>query len=84
MIALDENEKHKLDVRSFVSNRGYKSFKEDIGGLVETFNCEIDMILRSQIGMEDLSKLNFNLGVKSGLAKVLLVLEAYEEEASQE
>lgn len=78
---LSEEETRKRAIRSFLDNRGFKLFKEELDSLFDGIKAEIELRTSQSLKMDELEKLNFDLGYKSGLQRVLYVLEGFEEEA---
>ena len=70
----------KLVLDSLLSSSGFKALNLDLKGFEEFASTQVDIILADSIGMEDIGRLNFNLGVKHGLFMVRNLLQSYQEE----
>lgn len=79
--ALTEEEVRRRAIRSFLDNRGFKLFMEELKSHMDTANVDIENRLKNGVKGDELESLNFDLGVKSGLQRVLYVLEGFAEEA---
>lgn len=75
----DEFQK-KLALRAFFDCAAFKEFKEELDNLNQ-YNCsQVSQLENSTVKLDDLSKLNFVLGEKSGLKQVLQILNNMKED----
>jgi hypothetical protein len=75
----DEFQK-KLALRAFLDSAGMKNFQEELGHSYARVCNDVERIEANSITADDLSKLNYTLGVKSGLKEVLQLLTNMKEE----
>ena len=75
----DEFQK-KLALKAFFGCAPYKELREEIDELVKYSDFEITKKMSKPITSDELAKLNFEVGVKSGLFQVLNILENLKEE----
>lgn len=78
-ISKDEFQK-KLALRAFFDCAGFKEFKAELD-IANDYACDtVEKLQASAVKMDDLSKLNFMLGEKSGFKQILQILKNLEEE----
>lgn len=78
----EEEYQYKTKIQSLIQAAGMIPFKADINDCVNYANGEIDKS-KNKVGFiseSGLSKLNYDLGRKSGLEMVLNILQGYEDD----
>ncbi len=75
-----DNMQRKLSLKAFLSCSGYKIFREELDLYYENADNRVINKYKKAIGLDGLSDLNFDLGEKTGLGKVLNILESYKLE----
>ena len=81
MEVLTKEQEHKGACRSLLTNKGFKLFREELMELVNGHNQEIKNMLNQSIKGDEIDKLNFSLGIKSGLQRVLHIIGSIEDDA---
>jgi hypothetical protein len=80
----DPDIQRKLGLQSFFQGSGYKIFREELDQLVLGALDGINSIVKSGfVDEKKLAELNFKLGRKEALQKVLFVLEDMESELQE-
>lgn len=70
----------KLGLKNFFDSVGYKEFSAELAEMYEYSSHEVNNMTSNPVDQKNLSKLNFQLGEKAGLVKVLNLLRNLKEE----
>ena len=77
---VDPDVQRRLGLKSFFESHGYQVFKSELDDAVLGADDSIDCLSKNKIEFTQLGDLNFRLGVKTGLSRVLYILEALQDE----
>jgi hypothetical protein len=76
----DDKLARKKVLSQYLLSEGHSEFLKELSDHLTCADSEISEQQRSFISEVGLNKLNFNLGIKSGLNRVLNILNSYKEE----
>lgn len=70
----------QLALKGFLESQGFRIFLEELNLFYKDAENRVINKSSKPVGLEVLNLLNFDIGEKSGLNKVLCILEGYAEE----
>lgn len=80
---LDRKTQDKMGLQTFFESAGYVRFEKELQILMDGAVDAINSLEKKPVGLDSLAVLNFKLGDKAGIQKVLFVLQGLKAELEE-